>query len=346
MGFNRWIPLGFAPMTSRKSNLLPKAETSRASTLAAVDLNLLTAFRALEEARNVTRAAKTLGLSQPALSHALARLRTLFGDPLFTKAPRGITPTPRAEELIGPIRDVLGAIERTVLARGPFAPRELTRDFRIRTTDYVEALYAPSLTARLAREAPSVRFASMPIGFELPAADLASGACELALAGFFGALPRGFHEMPLFEDTFASAVHRTHPRLGARRRVSLEAFIRERHLLVAPSGELVGAVDRALARDGNARAIAAGISGFLVAGLVSLESECILTAPSRILTTMAERLPLHVFPTPLELAPLRIVAAWHDRSHHDPGHAWFRTVLAECLQSSAARRVSGRARRA
>jgi DNA-binding transcriptional LysR family regulator len=305
---------------------------ARAVNLAAIDLNLLTAFRALEEARNVTRAARTLGLSQPALSHALSRLRELFEDPLFIKAPRGISPTPRAEELTGPIREVLGVIERRVLARGPFSPRELRRDFRLRTTDYVEALYAPRLTQILAREAPSVRFASMPIGFELPTSDLAGGACDLAIAGFFGALPRGFYELPLFEDTFASAVHRTHPRLGTRRRVSLEAFVAERHLLVAPSGDLVGAVDRALARSGKERTIAAGLSGFLVAGLVTLESDGILTAPSRILSTMAGLLPLHVFATPLELSPIRIVAAWHERSHHDPGHAWFRALLADCLK--------------
>src|ERR1700722_5180200 len=169
--------------------------------LARVELNLLAVFRALEETRHVTRASRLLGLSQPALSHALRRLRDLFGDPMFVRTPRGMTLTPLAEALAGPIREALTQLERDVFERGPFRPADLARTFKIRTTDYLEALVAPALLAALATEAEHVRFSALPVGTSLPKADLESGACDLAVAGFFDDIPSGFPQEVLFEDT-------------------------------------------------------------------------------------------------------------------------------------------------
>ena len=294
--------------------------------LGRVDLNLLTVFRALDETRHVTRASRLLGLSQPALSHALRRLRDMFGDPMFVRTPRGMTLTPLAESLAGPIREALAQLEREVLERGPFRPAELSRTFKIRTTDYLEALVAPSLLAALAVDAPRARFAALPVGTALPKADLESGACDLAIAGFFDEVPSGFHEEALFDDDFACAVRKGHP-LGRARKVTLEAFCAERHVLVAPGGELTGAVDRLLARKKLARRVVAGTSAFMVAAWICASSTYILTAPSRLLAKLAGPLGLHMFAPPVSLPVIRVAQVWHARSDADPAHRWFRGLV-------------------
>lgn len=302
--------------------------------LANVDLNLLTVFRAVEEARHVTRAARALGLSQPALSHALRRLRDTFGDPLFVKTPKGMAPTPRALELAGPIRSALTSIERDVMERGSFHPNKITRTFRIRTTDFLEGLYAPALLTSLQESAPGVRFASLPLGFELPKEELEAGTCDLAIAGFFGELGPSFHHAHLFDDSYACAVRKEHPRFPAHAKLTLEAYCRERHILVAPSGELTGTVDRVL-REGSrrkkttpaTRSVTAGASGFLSAGWMTADSDCVLTAPSKLLRLIAERLSLRVLDAPMKMPQLRIVCVWHERNNADPGHSWFRELI-------------------
>lgn len=300
--------------------------------IAKIDLNLLTVFRAVDEARHVTRAARALGMSQSALSHALRRLRALFGDELFVKTPRGMAPTPFAESIAVAIRDVLASVERDVLERQPFRPASLERTFAIRTTDFVESLLAPALLARLATEAPGVRFAATPVGTTLPAQELESGACDLAIAGFFGELPGGFMQQKLLRDTFACAVRRHHPRIDGDS-VSLDAFCAERHLLVAPSGDLAGAVDHALARKGRTRAVVAGTSGFMVAGWMVAGSDVVLTAPSKLLAMLDRHLPLRIFSPPLTLEPITIVGVWHARTDRDPAHRWFRDLVRTVLGS-------------
>ena len=298
--------------------------------LANVDLNLLTIFRAIDETRHVTKAARMLGLSQPALSHALGRLRDTFGDPLFVKTPKGMAPTPLAQTLSVPIRAALGAIERDVLDRGAFDPATMVRTFRIRTTDFLEGLYATPLLNALQETAPLVRFASSPLGFELPKEDLEAGTCDLAIAGFFGELGSSFHHAPLLDDTYACAMRKGHPRFPTRAKLTLEAFCRERHILVAPSGELTGTVDRVLRANGaqkRERRVVAGASGFMVAGWMTADSDCILTAPAKLLAMLATRLPLRVFEAPMKMPSLRIISVWHERNHGDPGHAWFRQLI-------------------
>ena len=300
--------------------------------LASIDLNLLTVFRAVDETRQVTRAAKALGLSQPALSHALRRLRDLFGDDLFVRTPSGMVPTPLAASLASPIRDALAGIEQRVLARADFDPGSLDRTFVVRTTDLLEPLVSPTLIVRLAREAPKTRFAMVPLGFSLPKEELETGACDLAVAGFFGPLSEGFRHEVLFEDTFACAVRAGHPRIRPQSKPSIDVFSAERHLLVAPGGELTGAVDRALAKKRKKRLVAGGATGFMVAAWMTSRSDCVLTAPSKVLAMLASELGLTRFLPPVPLDPIRVVSVWHARSDADPAHAWFRAAVAEAAK--------------
>jgi DNA-binding transcriptional LysR family regulator len=301
-----------------------------------VDLNLLAAFRAVEETRHVTRAARLLGMSQPALSQALRRLRQDLGDPLFVRTPRGMVLTPLAESIAGPVRETLARIERDIVVRGPFRPAELVRTFRVRSTDFLESLLVPPLLETLAESAPHVRLSLRAAGIELPKEELESGASDLAIAGFFGDLPEGFHQQVLFTDTFACAVARNHPRIHLRSpSVGVEAFCAERHVLVAPGGELSGAVDRALARQHHkTRAVVAGASGFMAGSWLAARSDAIVTAPSRLLALVAAPFGLATFDPPIVLPPIKIAQVWHARSHVDAPHRWFRELVKKSLAPS------------
>jgi DNA-binding transcriptional LysR family regulator len=300
------------------------------ATLARIDLNLLTVFRAVDEARHVTRAARLLGVSQPALSQALRRMREAFGDPIFVKTPRGMVLTPLAESIAAPIREALGRIERDVLERGPFRAAELARTFRIRSTDFLESLLVPPLLEVLRTAASSVRLAFLPVGIALPKEELELGACDLAIAGFFGDLPDGYYQQLLFTDVFACAARANHPRIRATRKPTLNGFCRERHILVAPGGELSGAVDRALARQRCKRTVVVGASAFMSAGWLAARSDCIVTAPSRLIRLLAAPLRLVTFAPPVDLPEIKVAQVWHGRSHEDPAHRWFRELVRKC----------------
>lgn len=298
--------------------------------LLGTDLNLLKVFVALDEARNVTKAATLLGLSQPAISHALNRMRVAFGDPLFVKTAAGMVPTPRAEAASKPLRVALAALEREVHGSQAFSPETLRRTFRVRTTDLLEGLVLPELMRTLASRAPQVNVAFSTTGFALPKAELEAGSCDLAIAGFFGPLPDGFYQQKLVSDHFLCAVRKGHPRLGSRKSVALADFCAERHALIAPGGELSSAMDKALARKKRERFIAVGLSGFNVAGQVLAGSDLLLTAPSLLIRQLAKTIPLSVFEPPFDVPDFTIVQVWHERNHLDPGHKWFR----ECMKAA------------
>ena len=312
-----------------------------------IDLNLLTVLRAVYETRHVTRAAEMLGISQPAVSHALKRLRAAFDDELFLRLGGEMLPTTLTAEVAPAVAAMLSVLERDVLDRKPFAPETLQHTFRIAATDFIESILAPGLAAHFAARSPGVRVAMMPVGANLPVRELELGRCDLAIAGFFGKVPPTFHRQLLFRDTFASAVRKDHPRLGhghgLRGAPTIDAFAAERHLLVAPSGELSGAVDRALAKHKKTRSVVAGTSGFMVAGWMTAESDAILTAPSRLLHMLTRYLPLHVFEPPIELEPIEVVSVWHARSEADPAHQWLREAIAATASGSGSGSASATA---
>jgi len=299
--------------------------------LANVDLNLLTVFRALDETRHVTRAAKALGLSQPALSHALARLRRLFDDSLFVRSPRGLVPTPRAEGLAPLVKELMALVEKGMGGGADFSPSKIDRTFRVKTTDMVESQLVPKLLGRLEAEAPQSRVAVTSVSFSLPKEGLETGACDLAIAGFFGELPAGLYHQKLFRDSFLCVVRKGHPRLRGKK-VSLDEFCEERHLLIAPGGELSGPADVYLAKKKRHRRIVAGISTFAGSGWVVGQTDTVLTGPARLIRQMAPVFGLRLFEPPMELPNIEVVQVWHERNHSDPAHKWFREKVREVLQ--------------
>lgn len=295
--------------------------------LAQFDLNLLVIFRLLDETRHVTKAAKLLGVTQPTFSHALKRLRAVFNDPLFVKSSSGMVLTPVAEAISEPVRQVLDQLERDLIDRGSFNLKTLDRIFKIKTTDLVENLILPPLIQKFEKDAPKAKVSFQTTGFDLPQAELERGVVDIAIAGFFGELPVGFYQQALFSEGYLCAIRKDHPRLGEKKKLSLDEYCRETHILIAPGGELTGKVDAVLKRQKISRSIIAGVSGFMISGFVVSKTDSILTAPESLLKQFSHYFPVKTFALPIAVPDFKVVQVWHERNHLDPGHQWLRGFI-------------------
>lgn len=293
--------------------------------LGGIDLNLLTALEALLAERNVTRAAARLGLSQPATSHALARLRELFADPLLERVGKSMRLTARAEALTPQVAAALSAV-RTVL--GPpkaFDPRKARGVLRLSTSDFLQVLLLPTLIERLSREAQGVDVLIQPSARTMQAG-LVAGDFDFALAPVAQALD-DIHSQPLFPDHFVSLVRQGHPLL--RGRMSLERFAAARHAFTAPAGSSGGIVDQLLGERGMSRRVVLQAAQFLVVPFIVASTDLVITLPAGVAALFQRSLPLVAFPPPLELPPFTISLLWHARAERDPLLVYLRDTLIE-----------------
>jgi len=293
--------------------------------LAGIDLNLLTSLDVLLDERNVTRAARRLGVSQPAVSHNLRRLRELLGDPLLVRTPRGMQATPRAIELGPAVRAALEAAETVLQAAPRFDPARAERSFVLAMADQAAFQLLPPLVARIAADAPGITLQLRPPAADLSAA-LAEGEVELAI-GVFGDAPAGMRTEPLWAETFACVVRRRGP--GTRGPFDLERYLARPHLLVAPRGRPGSIVDDLLAQGQLRRRIAVVVPHFLVAPAIVATSDLVWTAPAGLARAFAESYALAIRPPPLAIPSFTIALRWHLRLDRDPGLAWLRGMLRE-----------------
>ncbi|MBI2394960.1 MAG: LysR family transcriptional regulator [Deltaproteobacteria bacterium] len=296
--------------------------TSRAPRSAETpDLELLRLFSLLYAERHLTRAAARAGIGQPAMSRALARLRAIFDDPLFVRAPTGMTPTPRADAL-APAVDALQERVRALVEKARFDPATLRRTFVIAAHDMVAQQLVAGVVVALSREAPGVDLSLRPllddVREQLASVDL--------LVGTQPSIPVSAISQFLRADEFLCAVRVGHP--VVRRKLTLEQYVSLAHVQIAPRGTPGGPVDDALAAQGLARRVAVRTHSFFVAPLLIARSDLILTAPARMLAPLADMLGLRTFPPPLPLPGFRIHQAWHPRVADDPAHRWFRRLVA------------------
>ena len=293
--------------------------------LSSVDLNLLVVLEALLAEGSVTRAAKRVGLSQPATSHALGRLRTLLGDPLFVRTPLGLRTTPRAEQLRTPLASALEAVRRTLAGPAPFDAKTSARTFTLACADLGAFVLLPPLLARLAGDAPAVDLVLRPVAVPDVLRQLTEGAIDLFL-GTKDAAFASLHARPLFRERFLTLLRQGHP--ATRKKLDLDAFCALSHLLVAPRGTPGSYVDAKLAALGRRRRVALTVPQFLVAPHVVAVTDLAWVGPERMVQSYAASLPVVARPVPLELEGFTLVAYWHERAHKDPAHRWFRGALA------------------
>jgi DNA-binding transcriptional LysR family regulator len=295
-----------------------------ANDLRGVDLNLLPALDALLQEQSVTRAAERLGLSTPAMSHALARLRTLLRDPLLVRSGRVMVPSPHATAMKTHVR---GLVEELGLVLAPPQPADLRRlasTLKILASDYVLLMLGHPLDELGREEAPEVVLAFLPNSLQ-DAELLREGLADLAV-GVYGRLPPELRTQNLFEERLVCVVRADHPEVGTR--MTLKRFLALPHIQVAPRGRPGGVVDEALARDGLRRRVTRMVPFFLSALHMVAESDHVLTVPERVAKATASRFGLRLLEPPIELAPYAIRQIWHPRNDVDPAHRWLRSALA------------------
>ena len=283
-----------------------------------IDLNLLVILDALLAEQHVTRAAERLHLSQPAVSHALGRLRDLLNDPLLVRIGGGLTPTPRALELQRPLADVLGRVQALLAPQG-FDPGTAQRSFRLAMSDYGAASLLPALTRALREQAPGIDLEISQGSRETMLEQLQSGEIDLA-AGVFPELPDNLRNASLFEEGFACLVDRNSlPAEG----LDLASYLARPHVLVEMSGGGAAEIERALTRIRERRRIAVRLPHWSVAPQLIAGTDLILTVASRVLRRI-DTAHLAVVPPPFELPGITFDLVWHQRTLGDPALDWLR----------------------
>ena len=295
--------------------------------IARADLNLLTVFAALHEHQSVTRAGQALGLSQPAMSAALAKARVLFADPLFVRGGGGMRPTARAQELIGPVRRVLGAIRSDILDPAPFDPAIATRSFTIITPDIGEIAFLPRLLARLATAAPGVDLRTLAMPPAAMERALESGAADLAPGLFPDLTKAGFYQQRLFRNSFLCIVRPGHP-LAREGAMTLKGFLSASHAVIRPEGRSHDFFERELQKRGHRRRVRLEIPHFLSLPVIIAESDLVATVPRDIALSFARRSRLRVVEPPVNVS-FDVKHYWHGRARHDPASSWLRRQVWE-----------------
>lgn len=304
----------------------------QAVNIGAIDLNLLVALRALLKERHVTRAAKSVGLSQPAMSHALARLREVFDDPLLVRTAKGMQPTPRAEEIAPALGRALEDLGRIVAPPEKFDPARSRRCFTLVADDYTELVLFPKLLARIWEEAPGVDIRVRPQHARW-LDDLVDGRADFAVVpaavGGGRSASSGVVIQKILHEDYVCVVRADHPRV--KKKISLADYLELPHALIAPRGESGSVVDTALVRLRRSRRVAVEIPHFLVAPHVVRATDVVLMLAERVADVMAEPLGLRVLTPPAELGLVGfdVFVAWHERQRSDAAHAWLRRLLAE-----------------
>ena len=291
-----------------------------------LDPKLLLAFDAVMEERSVTRAAQRLNMTQQGLSGVLQRLRDLFGDALFVREARGVSPTPRAEVLAPRIKLALIELE-SVLESPIFDPATADGTIFVATADYALSTIVASLFQQFRSLAPKVRLSVRPLTSTTLSEQPRGERVDLALTVNQFAPPNWLTHI-LYEERLLCAVRADHPLAGTK--IDLDAFCSCEHLLVSPhKGDFTGVTDSALAQIDRTRRVGLVIPNFSVVGAILERTDLLVVLPERVLRNINS--PLFIFPPPLELKRAEILAIWPERVHQDPLHVWFRQL---CFESS------------
>jgi len=278
------------------------------------------------EERNVTRAADRLGITQPALSNALARLRVVMRDPLFVRERYGMQPTQMALELAPVIATALAAIDGAVLGQQEFDPAEADLSFTIAPNSYVEYVLMPAIVARLRETAPGIRLRLTPYGNDLIETGVMSGTTAMVL-GRIVEPPDNLVVQHLMDEGLACVIRADHPEISDS--LSKEQYERMRHVNVVPHGRLRVGLFQALEQRGLRREVAVSVTHFLaVPEMIAVTDYC-ATLPRLICRHLAADPRLKIVPAPVDLGSFPVDLAWHVRHRNDPAHRWLRSLIAD-----------------
>jgi DNA-binding transcriptional LysR family regulator len=290
------------------------------------DARMLVLFDEVYRTQSMTRAAERLDLSQPTASIWLAKLRRHWRDPLFVRTSAGMQPTPRADALVGPVREALALLRRLSGGEPSFDPATAQRNFRICMTDASHITLLPRILAHVRGVAPGARLDVANIS-AATARMLETGEADLAL-GFIPGLEAGFHEQRLYTQDFICLLSAHHPRIGSA--FTARAYKDEAHIGILSSTSYPMLQD-ALKRQRIERRVALELPGFLGLAPIVSATDLVATVPRTIGETLARMGAIRVFPCPVKVPTFSVKQYWHARYHHDPGLRWLRGVCAQLL---------------
>lgn len=293
-----------------------------------LDLNLIRSLDALLVERSVTRAAARLGLSQPAMSHALARLRERIGDPLLVRAGRELVLTPRAIQLQPRASAAMQAARAVFEAPDRFEPMTVQATVTIYTNDYAELTLLPPLIGRLTQRAPGLDVSVRSLSRQTLEDELSASDADLALLlGEPANWPASLHHTRLFDDRFVTAMRRDHPAAG--RALDLSTYTRYPHVLISRRGDNRGVVDLFLEKVGATRRVAATVPTFPLAVATVARTDYFLNANRRYLEAWPGCEELHLAEPPVELPVGALSMLWHARTQKSALHRWLRAEIGE-----------------
>jgi len=300
-----------------------------------LDLNLLRVFDEVMAEKSLTKAARNLSITQPAVSNALRRLRETLGDDLVRREGHGITPTPFALMLWPHVRQALDQLQSALVPQ-PFIPEEARNAFVLAMADATAAELMGGLGQALEQHAPQVSIRVLPLTTRDPRNMLNEGVADLAL-GYFPAVLSdltakaqsgeavAFEHQRLYDGEYVCVMRRGHPL--AQKNISLDAFCNARHLLVSFSGRPYGFIDEALTSIGRQRRVVMTVNQFFTAGRVVVNSDLITVLPKHFVPTTGIANELFMCDLPFKVPTLHVDALWHRRQHSQSGHIWLRKIL-------------------
>lgn len=299
-----------------------------------IDLNLLVYLDVLLRERNVTKAANQLGISQPAMSNGLRRLRQLFDDPLLVRTSEGMTPTERASQLAPLVRDVLVDIEKAVQPKSAFDPATSDRVFRIMASDYTESTLIPPLLAELRLQAPGVCLDILTPS-DVSFLDVEQGRVDMVI-NRFDTMPQSFHQTTVWTDNYACLMSVDNP---IRHNFTLEAFLEAQHVWVSKTGmgigvginpkdeQRLGWVDQVLHKQGKKRQIAVFTRHYQAAMLLAEQKHLVVTVPTKAAALQWHNPRVVALEPPFEIPAFELKMAWSPLLQHNPAHQWMRRFI-------------------
>jgi DNA-binding transcriptional LysR family regulator len=297
------------------------------------DLNLLPIALAIYEEKSVSGAGKKLGMSQPAVSAALNRLRHTFSDQLFVRTANGMEPTPRGLGLIQPARDILARVQHEVLEGETFDPKTTRARFSVVASDIGEMVFLPSLLARIQRDAPHASVSSLTLSVAETAAAIETGHVDLAIGYFPDLQKNNFYQQRLFSHSFTCLLRSDHPIQGDR--LSMKQFLELGHAVIKSEGRSQEVFERFLEKKKVERRVVLSTPHFMSIPFILSTSDLVATVPLAVGTSFAKFASVRLVKPPLKIPSFDLKQHWHRKFHQDARNKWLRSIVSELFHNDA-----------
>ena len=294
-----------------------------------VDLNLFIVFEAIYTEGTVTRASQQLNLTQPAISHALNRLRSMFDDPLFVRQGNSMVSTPLARSIIEPVRQALRGLEMALTDNGKFDPSLATKQFNLALRDVLESTVLPPLLESITRQAPEINLAAIQVERRELVSELAAGTLDVAIDMLLP-LPPEIRRQQISRDTTVVLARKGHP--VVQHALDLEQYLQAEHILASSRRKGMGLEDFELSRLGLQRRIRLRCQHYFAACRVVSQTDLLLTMPEAYARIVNQQFDNQILPLPLTMPSWDVYLYWHQNLENDPANRWLREQVMQAFR--------------